>query len=296
MLAWLERLPLLGGLLSKRREYLHWSRFVDPGHFYSPIPSDAEIARWCRQPHTDQCCGINRHEAEQWALLQQLAPLYPDLPFTAQPTATTRYGFENPYFGATDGVMLALLLRYLRPRRLVEVGSGFSSGVMLDVADRWLPELELMCIDPDPARLRALLRPFDADRCVVRPVAVQEIGLDPFVALEAGDVLFIDSSHVTKAGSDVNYLFFEVLPRLQCGVWVHVHDVAATFDYTQQMLEDGIAWNEAYLVRAFLTFNDTFQVRLQPAWWTRQRRDWFASHLPVCLQDEGCSLWLERVR
>jgi len=96
-------------------------------------------------------------------------------------------------------------------------------------------------------------------RLLARPV--QEVGLAPFLALEAGDVLFIDSSHVAKTGSDVNFLYFEVLPRLAAGVVVHVHDVFLPDEYPPEwVLDEGRSWNEQYLLRALLMHSRAFRV------------------------------------
>ena len=107
-------------------------------------------------------------------------------------------------------------------------------------------------------------------------------------------MLFIDSSHVSKTGSDVNHLFFQVVPRLAVGVLVHVHDVSWPFEYAENEVYEGRSWNEAYLVRAFLQYNREFQILLHPSV--------FAHHpeagrkLPErCLRPVGPSLWLRRV-
>ena len=106
------------------------------------------------------------------------------------------------------------MLRHVQPRRVVEVGSGYSSAMMLDTAEGWLdPDVDITFIEPYDELLRSLLRPGDDERVTILDSAVQDVDLVVFTRLEAGDILFIDSTHVVKAGSDVNHLFFEVLPR-----------------------------------------------------------------------------------
>jgi hypothetical protein len=116
-----------------------------------------------------------------------------------------------------------------------------------------------------------------------------------FERLDAGDMLFIDSSHVAKAGSDVNFLVFEVLPRLAPGVLVHFHDIWYPFEYPRQWLDEGRAWNESYLIRAFLMFNPAFKIVLYNAYVTRFHQDYLAGAMPLYLKDTGGSLWLQRV-
>ena len=83
-------------------------------------------------------------------------------------------------------------------------------------------------------------------------VKLQDVDLKEFDKLKSGDVLFIDSTHVSKIGSDVNYLFFEILPRLHRGVYIHIHDIFYPFEYPKDWIDEGRAWNENYILRAFL--------------------------------------------
>ena len=114
--------------------------------------------------------------------------------------------------------------------------------------------------------------------------------------LEAGDVLFIDSSHVSKIGSDVNRIYFDILPRLAPGVHVHIHDVAGNFEYPREWLAEGRAWNEQYLLRAFLLFNDTFEVELLTGWLFNHHQEFFRARMPLCLRGGGGQIWLRRAR
>ncbi|OWY60928.1 hypothetical protein B7486_66545 [cyanobacterium TDX16] len=190
--------------------------------------------------------------------------------------------------------MLYALLRHLRPKRFVEVGSGHSSALLLDAVDRHLqPGPEITLVEPYPQLVRSLLREGDEERLQVLEVPVQEVDPAVFTALEAGDVLFIDDSHVSKVDSDVNHLFFEVLPLLAPGVWVHVHDVFFPFEYPKAWVEEGRTWNEAYLLRAFLQFNSAFRVAFFSDVFLRSPR---LSALPGAeLFGQGCgSIWLRR--
>jgi hypothetical protein len=94
------------------------------------------------------------------------------------------------------------------------------------------------------------------------PRKLQEVGLAPFLGLEAGDVLFIDSSHVLREGNDVQFEYLEILPRLAPGVWVHVHDISLPRRYPRVYFEQGLYWNEQYLLQALLAFS----TRLRVAW------------------------------
>jgi predicted O-methyltransferase YrrM len=185
------------------------------------------------------------------------------------------------------------LFRHLRPRRVIEVGSGLSSALMLDIADRSSEEIDFVFIEPFAGRLKSLLRSEDLERRELIEKRVQDVPVERFETLRGNDVLFIDSSHVTKIGSDVNYLLFEVIPRLQPGVVVHFHDVFWPFEYPLRWIENGHAWNEAYLLRAFLQYNKTFAVLLFNNLIGTVCADFLAARMPLVLTDRGGSLWLQ---
>ena len=145
----------------------------------------------------------------------ELAPFVADCPLPVTATPPWRYHGDNGWFSWGDAVVLYALIRSSRPARILEVGSGFSSAVILDTVEHHLGDTtHCTFIEPYPDRLRSLLRPDDQQRCQVVVNRVHTVGIDPFLELAAGDILLIDSSHVSKVGSDVNWLIFEVLPRL----------------------------------------------------------------------------------
>jgi hypothetical protein len=188
-----------------------------PGHFYSPLPSKSEVAEvFARGGFGPPFPGINLNESLQLRLLEELAAAFPQMPFpkTAQPLAVY---LRNP-FGPFDSVMLWSMLRHAQTRRVVEVGSGYSSAAMLDLNEHVFERrLSLTFIDPDMGRLRPLLKTDDLQSVTLIEKRVQDVPLAVFSTLESGDVLFIDSSHVSKLGSDVNHLFFQVLPLIRSG-------------------------------------------------------------------------------
>lgn len=197
--------------------------------------------------------------ADQLALASSLAGYAVDQPFSAEPDGSHRFYFENDWFGYADGLILSCLLRHFRPHRLIEIGSGFSSALTLDINDKYL-ENECRCtfIEPDPTRLRDLLRPEDNVELIEMPV--QEVDASLFGTLTRGDILFVDSSHVSKTGSDVNHLLLNVVPQLEPGVLVHVHDIFWPFEYPDAWLREGRFWTEAYLLRALLVQNAQLRI------------------------------------
>lgn len=280
------------GLLEPRR-----------GHYYSPIPSLSEVRRDQARIFNRslrELPGIDLNDAGQIELLEELARFYPDQPFTAGPDPHNRYHLDNSWFAWADGLFLHLMLRYARPQRVLEVGSGFSSLVMLDTNERFFDNrIRLTFIEPNTKRLASRLRPGDDRLARVLERRVHELDISLFRELGAGDILFIDSSHVSKVGSDLNHLLFSVLPELAQGVLVHFHDVPYPFEYPQKWIEYGFAWNEAYLLRAFLQHNADFRLRLWTNYVTLFHADLLRDRMPLCAKPVefgvGGSLWLERV-
>ena len=279
---------------SQRNRYRTW---VPPGHYYSPIPDRDEVrsseGRIFSVPR--ELPGIDLNAQGQLRLLSELAAFYGEMPFTEEKKPDLRYYFNNLSFCHTDAVILYSMLRWLRPKRFIEVGSGFSSAVSLDTNDLFLDSsVDFTFIEPFPERLIALLSEKDREGIALIQKPLQDVELSLFRKLKAGDVLFIDSTHVSKTGSDVNYIFFEVLPALEPGVWIHFHDIMYPFEYPKEWVYEGRAWNEAYILRAFLQYNKAYGIRLFNTYIHEFYRDVFESKMPVCLKNTGGSLWIEK--
>ena len=280
-----------------RADQVEWARFFPPGHFYSPLPSREEIAdAFARGGFGPPFPAVDLNEAGQLARLERFAAFYTEQPFPEEQTAGRRFFLNNPSYGHFDAIMLYCMLREAQPRRIIEVGSGFSSAAMLDVNDHVLGGgVEFTFIDPDMGRMRPLLRAEDEKHTTLIEKRVQDVPLETFAALGENDVLFIDSSHVSKIGSDVNRLYFDVLPVLAPGVLVHIHDVAGNLEYPQAWFEDGRAWNEQYLLRAFLMHNTAYRVELFTGWLFNTRHAWFREKMPVCARGGGGMMWLRKL-
>lgn len=174
-----------------------------------------------------------------------------------------RYYYSNGWFSKGCANALYYMLNSLHPRRIIEVGSGFSTAVMIDTNRHCMNNrMEITCIEPNPQRLEGLLR--DTDSVCIHKKVVQDIPVDFFEELQSGDILFIDSSHVSKFDSDVNYVFFEILPMIKEGVYIHFHDIFYPFIYPKEWMYAGRPYNEMYLLRAFLMYNPRYSIELFP--------------------------------
>lgn len=266
------------------------------GHFHSPVPSLDEVrrdeARIFAVPA--DLPGIDLRADDQLALAEQFRPLYAEQPFGDDQTSERRYWFNNDWFGWGDAIALHCMLRHLAPRRVIEVGSGFSSAVILDTNELCLDGgVRCTFIEPHPERLRGLLRDTDAEVEIIER-RLQDVDLRLFEQLGAGDVLFIDSTHVSKVGSDVNTLFFDILPRLAPGVVIHIHDIFYPFEYPASWVFEGWAWNESYVLRSFLEFNDEFRILWFNSYLWRFHADAVTDALPLWARNSGGSIWLQR--
>lgn len=272
--------------------------FVPPGHFYSPVPDLDELQEIEEETiggPSIEIPGMDLDDQEQLELLKRFSAFYREMPFQAEKKEGLRYYFENPAYSYSDAIMLHCMIRHLKPKRIIEVGSGFSSCMILDTNDLFFSgSISTTFIEPYPELLMSLLRDTDAERVSTIPSRLQDVDLSEFDVLEENDILFIDSTHVSKIDSDVNRIFFEVLPRLSSGVHVHFHDIFFPFEYPKEWLLEGRAWNEAYILKAFLQYNQAFSPVLMNTYMTEFHESFFRENMPLCLKNTGASIWLKR--
>ena len=307
-----SRVPAIRRLLAERAELRmevarqqqalpelqRWQGFVPPGHFYSPVPDWEDIRRresLIFRPPPAAVAGLDLHEQDQLRLLESFIPYYADLCFTAQPQDGLRYHYENPAYSYSDAILLHCMIRHLQPARIIEIGSGYSSCMTLDTNELFFDNaIATTFIEPYPELLQSLLKPEDAERVRLIPMPAQNVDLAEFDALQANDILFIDSTHVCKIGSDVNRIVFDILPRLASGVHVHFHDIFYPFEYPREWVFEGRAWNEAYLLKAFLQYNKAFRIVLMNTYMEHFHAQFFHDKLPLCMKNPGGSIWLRK--
>lgn len=271
----------------------------EPGHYYSPLPSradiDREAERALRHGH-HWPPGVDMRTDAQASFAHALLEHFDTTDIVDERTPGRRYFAHNDFYPFGDALVLDFVLRRARPRRVIEVGSGFSSAALLDTLERHVDvATECTFVEPHPQRLESLLTAADRARHRVLVQQVQDVPLAEFEVLRANDVLLIDSSHVAKAGSDVNFLFLEVLPRLASGVLIHVHDVIWPFTYPRPWLEEGRSWNEAHLLHAFLAFNSAFAIEFWAGYVMTLELAQLRVRAPRLANALGSALWLRRL-
>jgi hypothetical protein len=291
----LSKLPYIRYAYLYRRYSFH-----RPGHFYSSVINldDLEKRKEKIWPATKNLKGIRLNEKVQQSFVDSLIDAANIIPFADHPHQTEfRYYFDNKTYEHADSLVLFTMLLAHRPKQVIEIGSGFSSALMLDTNDKYLNNsIHFTFIEPNPGiSLNRLLRKEDYQLAQVKQNIVQDIDPAVFKVLQEGDILLIDNSHVSKTGSDVNYLMTEILPILNKGVMIHIHDIFFPFEYPQEWIfEHKLNWNEIYTVHNFLLFNDSFEITFFSDYMQQQLKATHADSLPLFVKGRPGSLWLRK--
>jgi predicted O-methyltransferase YrrM len=287
-------------VMRNKRLFDVWERrgyHVSPVHFYEPIPDLREFDDdfWTRE---SELVGLEMRAEHQLTLLDELAPLQHELVALDRPEAGGRYTLRNPFYGSVDAEIFYGLLRLRKPRRVYEIGSGHSTLLAAEALRRneeeGAPPAELVAFEPYPNE--SLREGFPGLTRLVEK-RLQDVPLETFQALEAGDVLFIDSSHVVAPGSDVCRELLEIVPRVQPGVLIHIHDIFMPLEYPERWLrEERYFWTEQYLLQAFLAFNSEFSIVWAGAWMNARHPSAIAASVPSYLRGETRpgSFWIVR--
>lgn len=212
--------------------------------------------RWDLDKQLDFLGGIAGHAQE-----------LRDVPVERPAGTLKSYYWNNDFWRGIDAFVHYSLLRQVKPKRVVEIGCGWSSLLLM----RALRSTEIQDgirasvhqVEPYPRLDIINCLP---DHWTLDETILQRADFASIEALREGDVLFYDGSHVARVASDVNWFFFEVLPRLAPGVFVHLHDIFWPADYPESWIfERGQTWNEQYLLQAFLMYNSEFRIVLANA-------------------------------
>jgi Methyltransferase domain len=277
-----------------------WGYHIRAIHYYEPLPDFREITE-ARRNRRRESQTFDYNLPAQVALLRRLGDAYRrEVTALAATTGGQGFDFHNDYFAGFDAALYYALIRDLKPARIIEIGSGYSTRIAYKALEQNKGDGrggQLICIEPYPEeRLTGAGLSFTLIR-----QRVEDIRLDLFDELEARDILFIDSSHTVKFGSDVCCEFLEILPRLKPGVWIHLHDIFIPHDYpVEWLIEKRIAFSEQYLLEAFLAFNPQFSVQAANYWLTLVNLDSVRELCPVDLMPTGprgpASFWMRRER
>lgn len=276
-----------------------WGYHIRPINYYEPLPDFRKIKSSLLQRRR-MSPAIDFRLQEQRALLERLAGRFAgEIADLASQPAPSGFAFLNEYFSGLDAAAYYAIIRDIAPGLVIEIGSGFSTQIASKALRRNAAEGHpgrLVCVEPYPEE--RLIQSGAQFELVQTPV--QELAPEFFDQLGGGDILMIDSSHVATAGSDVCFEYLDILPRLKPGVWVHVHDVFFPTDYPAAWVIDRrTAFNEQYILEAFLAFNNSYAVQLANAWMWRDENAAARRLCPPAFDEAGlagspASFWMRR--
>ncbi|MCB2222181.1 MAG: class I SAM-dependent methyltransferase [Bacteroidetes bacterium] len=227
-------------------------------HYYDPLFNPKQIKHSLRKDRF--LPSINLNIKEQLELLSRFNYNKELINIPEEKTAPNKYYYNNYSFLSGDGEYLYNIVRTFKPKKIIEIGSGYSTLMACKAIEKNEKEAKnyqckVICVEPFE---HPWLEELDVE---VNRSLVEDLPLSFFESLEANDILFIDSSHMIKPQGDVLFLFLHVLPILKPGVIVHIHDIFTPKDYLDDwILEKNRFWNEQYLLEAFLSFNDQYQI------------------------------------
>ena len=236
-------------------------------NFFQPIPNLKELERRGVWDRVSPLSGVKMDDDVFLKALEDLSEYADECVWPIEKVEDPmEFHLNNGAFAYGCAAATHCIIRKFKPKRIIEVGSGNSSKVIAAaVKANKIDDIEYTCeytiIDPY-TEVDVSLFPKGTN---IHKEPVETMAFDMFKLLCENDLLFIDSSHVCKIGSDVNYLFLDILPLLSKGVFVHIHDISLPYEYGKVYATNKhfrMFWTEAYLLQAFLAFNNAFEVYL----------------------------------
>ncbi len=297
----LNKAPYIRGLFNELNGLKKELRFPI-GHYHNPIPNSNEIEEHYSKIN-NKIQDINFNFENQINQLETYKIFYNEMPwdfYDDSKNVSFRYKNKDSYYRYSDAIFLYLNLRKYQPKKIIEVGSGFSSAIMIDTYENCMQNIQVnFCfIEPNPDdRLNKLLTNKDKQSFKIVKEKVQNVDKNIFKTLEENDILFIDSSHITKTGSDLNFIIFEILPKLNKGVLIHFHDIFYPFEYPKDWITtEKFFWNECYILRAFLMNNNDYEIIFFNSAAHMYNKKYLQENFPETLIDNEHtgSIWLKK--
>jgi hypothetical protein len=231
-----------------------------PRHFYSCIPDIRQLRHSESWKSPSSMTGVAGADIEsQLSFLQGCCP--PPLPVRLKQGGIHEHGCSQNGahgFGQIEAEFLYCFIAAKRPKKIVQLGSGVSTSVIMLAADEVGYKPRIVCVDPFPTAY--LMRAAEQNIIELIPAPAQDVDLAVLTGLDAGDLLFVDSTHTVRAGSEVNRVILEVLPRLRSGSFAHFHDIYFPYDYQCDVLDTLFFWGESSLLHAFLIDNSRYRI------------------------------------
>lgn len=265
-------------------------------HYYEPLFN----SKYLKNSLSDDRClpGIDLNVAEQLDLLSKFHYDLELVEFPINPTNKLEFHYNNRSFSSGDAEYFYSLIRHIKPNKIVEIGSGFSTLMAINAIRKNQSE------DPTYSCEHICIEPYEMEWLKETEVKlerqlVEKVDKSLFSSLSKNDILFIDSSHVIRPQGDVLFEYLEILPILKTGVIVHIHDIFTPKDYLNQWIKnDVLFWNEQYLLEAFLSGNSDFRIIGALNFLTHHYPEELSKCCPILKKDidkrEPGSFWIVR--
>lgn len=271
------------------------------GHYYSPVHSIDDLKPYkqvvnrSKKKFVDSIPGFS--EKRIIKEFDSLKHFFKEFDFPENEDNKCRFYCKNQSYPILDALFLYSMIRKYNPKRIIEIGSGHTSGLMMEVNERYYDnKIDITFVEPYPQTLYNNMRKVDRLRYKVLSKGVQDVSLDIFKQLKKDDILFIDSTHVSKFNSDVNYELFDILPLLNKGVIIHFHDIFDGFEYPLGWLQNGWAWNEDYVLRSYLISNNDYEILAMTNYLENHFKELLKKSFSKKGDLFGGSLWLRKVK
>lgn len=269
-----------------------------PVHYYHPYPRSADLVDRGYWESVSTLRGVALDVPRCLEVLRGIGAAFgTECQWPERSQDPRVYHWSNGNFGYASAAVAHAMVRHLKPRRVIEVGSGYSTHILSAALRRNGEQGRLTIIEPHPGEMLDVDLPHLERRLHQR---VETVDPALFGELQENDVLFIDSSHVLRYGGDVAFLYLDVLPSLARGVAVHIHDIHLPEPYPRVYFEQArYVWNEQFLLHAFLCHNADFEVLLPCFMLHRANDDVFRAafpHYDPARHRPGSSFWMRRVR
>jgi hypothetical protein len=231
-----------------------------PAHFYSPIPTKEEIRNYNEETYITR--GIDWNDGVQLEYLNKCREIQDDLlTISINKINDTEFYWDNNSFSHSDAAFYYSLIQQINPNKIFEIGAGNSTKLAISSLLKNFDSVSsiLSVIEPYPSM--ELIETIEKNNVSIIKQKIQDVPIEYFQSLRENDILFYDGSHVSKYGSDVNYFIFNVLPHLNSGVFIHIHDIFLPYDMPKKWVDElNLFWNEQYLIHAFLMYNQDFEI------------------------------------
>ncbi|MBX3044796.1 MAG: class I SAM-dependent methyltransferase [Candidatus Kapabacteria bacterium] len=255
-------------------------------HYYEPMINPKKHLKKSLRDDRD-LPGINLNTLCQLDILNKFCYQNELLSFPFDKCAHNEYYYNNEWYSTGDSEYLYSLVRYLKPKQIFEIGSGLSTLMVRNAVAKNQTE------EPDYNCRHICIEPYECgwleelENVEIIRKKVEDVEIAFFKELQSGDVLFIDSSHVIRPQGDVLYEFLEILPNLSAGVIVHIHDIFTPKDYIDGWVYRHSFWNEQYLLEAFLSNNDNWEIIGATNYLAYNHKELFSEKFPLFARKTG---------